>query len=141
MQLGVGITGPGGLRHDGAGQLVLQAAGNYSGGTTVTSGTVVASSPTALPSGSSFDIGSGGTLVLMGGNVPALLTSAASAATVAASPTPWYSTPGYAFLGPRLKPPPPRCRAAVKTIDWWLAHWPRASVRPTVTTALPGHLR
>ena len=85
LQLGVAITGPGALRQTGGGTLTLQSAGSFSGGLTVAGGTVVAASPASLPSGSSFNVGSGGTLVLLGGSLPSGLSSTtSSAATVSA---------------------------------------------------------
>ena len=85
LQLGVGITGPGGLRQDGAGQLLLSPSSRVSGGVAVAAGTVVASSPTSLASGSSFSVDSDGALVLMGGDVTPLQTIVSSGAASASA--------------------------------------------------------
>ena len=64
--------------------LVANSSSNtYTGPTVVSGGTLVPSSPTSLPSGTSFDVGSGGTLVLLGGSLPSAPSDATSS-TVAA---------------------------------------------------------
>jgi autotransporter-associated beta strand protein len=57
-------SGAGGLSKTGAGTLTLTASNNYSGGTSVADGMLVAENGTAIPSGSLLSIGSGGSVVL-----------------------------------------------------------------------------
>jgi len=51
------------LLKDGSGTLVLSGTNNYSGGTVVNAGTLIATSSTALPDGGSLTVGAGGTLI------------------------------------------------------------------------------
>jgi len=57
------ITGPLALDKIGAGSLLLSGTNTYSGGTTVSDGTLDVTNSDALPAGSSLTVGAGGTLV------------------------------------------------------------------------------
>jgi autotransporter-associated beta strand protein len=48
---------------DGPGTLVLSGTNSYTGGTTVEAGTLIVTSNTALPDGSSLTVGAGGTFL------------------------------------------------------------------------------
>jgi autotransporter-associated beta strand protein len=66
------------------GTLILSGSNNYSGGTNVYAGTLIATSPTAIPDGSALSIGVGGTFVVGSSQVLA----APSDAAVSAVPEP-----------------------------------------------------
>jgi autotransporter-associated beta strand protein len=78
------ISGAGGLMKTGSGSLTLTGSNGYQGVTTVSGGTLTAGTVTSLPDGGAFDIGAGGTLVLMGDGLSNSLMPyhAASAAMV-----------------------------------------------------------
>ena len=63
LTLPTGLTGTGSLVKTGAGTLLLSGSGNFTGGTTISSGTLTASVPRALGTGSVV-VGSGGSLVV-----------------------------------------------------------------------------
>jgi autotransporter-associated beta strand protein len=58
------LSGSGSLVKAGSGTLTLTAGNRYTGGTSVTGGTLVAQDAAAIPSGSLLEIGEGGSLVL-----------------------------------------------------------------------------
>jgi autotransporter-associated beta strand protein len=58
------LTGTAGLNESGSGTLIIAAANQYSGPTTVSGGTLVATNSQALPSGGLLSIGPGGSVVL-----------------------------------------------------------------------------
>jgi autotransporter-associated beta strand protein len=62
-----GGTGSGGLSKIGLGTLTLSAANDFSGGTFVSSGTLLLTSANALPAGGNLTIGPGATVVLASG--------------------------------------------------------------------------
>ena len=65
------ISGPGiGVTKLGSGTLTLSGSNNYSGGTSVDDGLLVAESSSALPAGSLLAIGSDGSVVLGNPNLP-----------------------------------------------------------------------
>ena len=53
------LTGTAGLLKTGSGTVTLGGSSNYQGGTAVTAGTLIVTSATALPSGSSLTVGAG----------------------------------------------------------------------------------
>ncbi len=57
------LTGPGGLSKTGCGTVTLSGSDSYQGGTMVTAGMLVVTTPAALPAGSSLTVGAGGTFV------------------------------------------------------------------------------
>ena len=63
LTLPTGLTGTGSLVKTGAGTLLLSGSGNFTGGTTIASGTLTASVPRALGTGSVV-VGSGGSLAV-----------------------------------------------------------------------------
>jgi len=63
LTLPTGLTGTGSLVKTGAGSLLLSGSGNFTGGTTISSGTLMASVPRALGTGSVV-VGSGGSLAV-----------------------------------------------------------------------------
>ena len=58
------ISGSGGLVKAGSGTFTLSGSNDYSGGTSVNNGVLVAESSSAIPAGSLLSIGPGGTLGL-----------------------------------------------------------------------------
>ena len=68
------------LTLDGGGELILSGSNSYTGGTNVNAGTLIVTSKTALPDGTSLTVGAGGTLIFDGSAVGS--TNLASAAAV-----------------------------------------------------------
>ena len=73
-------SGDGGLIVTGSGSVTLSAPNSYTGGTTVSTGTLLVDAATALPTGGSLAVGASGTFVFDP-------TAAAGSATVAAAPS------------------------------------------------------
>ncbi len=59
--IGASLTGSGGLSKTGSDTAALSGSNSYKGGTTVAAGTLVVTSPAALPTGTVLTIGAGGT--------------------------------------------------------------------------------
>jgi len=76
---GLVYSGGGGLIKIGSGSVNLSDANTYTGGTSVSLGTLVVSSSTTLPGGTSLTVGAGGTLILdpsmAGSNVTAAVAN------------------------------------------------------------------
>ena len=78
------LSGPGSLAKIGSGKLVLSGSNTYTGGTAVSAGTLLLTSNSALPDGTSLNIRAGGTLIFD----PSLPAAPAAASTIAAVPEP-----------------------------------------------------
>jgi len=84
---GLNYSGAGGLIKTGSGVVTLTGPNTYSGGTTVSVGTLLINTASALPGGTSLTVGTGGTFVFD----PSQSASSVSAARVAA-PAPGTAT-------------------------------------------------
>ena len=84
------LSGPGGLVKVGSGWLILSGRDSYTGGTIVDAGTLVATSGTALPDGTSLTVGTGGTFIFdpSVASLPAGNATVSAASAVAAVPEP-----------------------------------------------------
>jgi len=83
------ISGLGGsLIKQGAGTLVISGSNSYTGGTAVDGGTLVATSSTALPDGTSLTVGAGGTFVFDPSQTGSPVAGSAALSGVAAVPEP-----------------------------------------------------
>jgi autotransporter-associated beta strand protein len=81
-----GISGAGqSLTVNNSGTLVLGGDNGYTGGTIVTAGTLIVSTATALPNGTSLTVGAGGTFIFDPSTAASNATAAASAAQSANS--------------------------------------------------------
>ncbi len=84
---GGSISGAGGFITTGAGEVVLTGINSFSGGTRVLAGSLVVTSASALPDGTSLTIGAGGTFIFDPSIVATSATAAASSTgAVSASP-------------------------------------------------------
>jgi autotransporter-associated beta strand protein len=73
------ISGGGGLTQTGSGELILSGSNYYTGGTTVSGGTLVVESPYSLPTGSSLFVGDGASSLFAPAAGPAIENAPAAA--------------------------------------------------------------
>ena len=74
------LSGPGGLTKDTSGTVILSGANSYAGGTWVRDGTLIVTTASALPSGTSLTVGGGGIFVFDPSQAAAPSSAAGSAA-------------------------------------------------------------
>jgi len=81
-------TGTSSLTLLGPGMLILSGSNTYSGGTNVDAGTLVVTSGTALPDGTSLTVGAGGTFIFDPSMAGSPVVGSAATSSVAAVPEP-----------------------------------------------------
>ena len=87
---GLNYSGGGGLIITGSGTVTLSGTNSYTGGTTVSAGTLLINAASALPAGGSLTVGAGGTFIFDPTSTGA---SSVTSATSAASGS-WCDRPG-----------------------------------------------
>ena len=112
-------TGSGGLSKIGSGSLTLSGENSYSGGTSISAGTLVATTGDALPAGGSLTISGGGGVVL-----DSLLDSGQQMGSAARTAN---AVPAASLVVQPAAPPPPRRPASSRCRFGW--HWRLASAR------------
>jgi autotransporter-associated beta strand protein len=87
LTISAGISGTGALTIDDQGTVVLSGANCYSGGTSVSAGTLVLTNPSAIPANTCLTIGAGGTFIFDPSYIatPNDTTAASNATSVVAS--------------------------------------------------------